>query len=894
MREIYTATARGHSSVSGFLALFLGVVLLLFASSTDTTAQTVPCSYGYSYVYVTAPTAGSTYTRGDVMTIRWYPGYVGYWYSSYPPTFAIHYSTDGGATWKIVKEGINYNDRSYNWGIPITSQFSNQWMIRVVEMPNQSWSYCAYNYAGTVGTFTVLKGCFPPTFSQQPLSQTICAGGSASFSVATDGENPTYKWRKDGNVIATTPTLSLSNVQVSQDGFYDVVVTDGCGAERASGLAKLTVNVPPTITRQPPATVYICENDRGTFSVGAVGAGKTYQWRKNGTPVPGATDSTFVIDNAVTASEGNYDCVITGSCPPSVTSGIAVLKVPTRPRITAQPSELVICTGQNGQLSATATGNNLNYQWLKDGKPVPNGINPTLTFTNYDYTMDGQYQLIITSNIPNPTGCNLQAQTRTINVVGFKPPKVVADPVGGDACVGGSTTLVVQAEGTDVTYQWYKGGTPIPNSNTFALAINNAKRTDAGDYSVRVSSTCGLSVTSAVASIAVIEQPKLTKNPTDQSLRVGDMLTLTVEASDWRSVQWMKNGTAIPGATSPTYTVEKAAVSDNGIYSAIIRNGCGGVTSGYARVSVKDPSLDRPELTLMQNTADFGEIPFGYSSDATLTGVIKNTGLAPMNVTDVAVTSGFTIVSGGAPFTLAPNETSTVVLKATPTAVGPLTGTMTVTTNAPVPTGTVALGALSVVRYSHAAGLDFESVFINKDKELCVTLTNTSAVAIKIDAATITGGNAGDYTVVSMIPMDIAASASQDVCIKFAPSATGARSASIDFASSTGGNSSLVLSGDGQVDVSVNESAEVAGISVYPNPTHDGIVIRFANSSAAGTISIVNTAGMLVATVPMTDGAQEVRWNGRDAAGSLVPSGMYAVVIRNGASTINVPLSVVR
>ncbi|MFN8003067.1 MAG: hypothetical protein U0X75_18860 [Acidobacteriota bacterium] len=84
-----------------------------------------------------------------------------------------------------------------------------------------------------------------------------------------------------------------------------------------------------------PVNQTVCEGGPASFSVTATGTGLSYQWRKNGAPISGATNSSFAIPAAAAADAGSYDVVVTGSCS-AVTSSAATLTVP----IPAQPSPL--------------------------------------------------------------------------------------------------------------------------------------------------------------------------------------------------------------------------------------------------------------------------------------------------------------------------------------------------------------------------------------------------------------------------------------------------------------------------------------------------------------------------------------------------------------------------
>ena len=62
-----------------------------------------------------------------------------------------------------------------------------------------------------------------PTITTQPQNQTVAQGGTATFSVAATAGNPlTYQWFKDGLALAgaTSATLTLTNVQPNQIGYY--------------------------------------------------------------------------------------------------------------------------------------------------------------------------------------------------------------------------------------------------------------------------------------------------------------------------------------------------------------------------------------------------------------------------------------------------------------------------------------------------------------------------------------------------------------------------------------------------------------------------------------------------------------------------------------------------
>jgi len=176
-----------------------------------------------------------------------------------------------------------------------------------------------------------------PSVSSQPASQTVDAGSSVTLKVAGAGSAPlSYQWQFNGTPIvgATASTYAMSSVQVGNAGTYTVVITNSAGSVTSQG-ATLTVNavtVAPVFAVQPQSQT-IAAGSTVVFSAAADAAPlPTYQWERNGAPIPGATSSTLVVNAATVADAGDYACVASNAGG-SPTSHVATLTVSSTPDI---------------------------------------------------------------------------------------------------------------------------------------------------------------------------------------------------------------------------------------------------------------------------------------------------------------------------------------------------------------------------------------------------------------------------------------------------------------------------------------------------------------------------------------------------------------------------------
>ncbi|MFZ9388400.1 MAG: right-handed parallel beta-helix repeat-containing protein [Chitinophagaceae bacterium] len=167
----------------------------------------------------------------------------------------------------------------------------------------------------------------PVNISVQPVSQTKCTGASVTFSV-TAANAASYQWQKNTVNIpgANAAAYTINNLALSDGGSYRVVIGgQGACPNVISDAAILTMQESVAIIVHP-ASRSVCSGTAVIFSVTATGTGLTYQWRKGGVNIPGATTATLTLNNVVSGDAGSYDVVVTGACG-TLTSNTAVLTV---------------------------------------------------------------------------------------------------------------------------------------------------------------------------------------------------------------------------------------------------------------------------------------------------------------------------------------------------------------------------------------------------------------------------------------------------------------------------------------------------------------------------------------------------------------------------------------
>lgn len=271
----------------------------------------------------------------------------------------------------------------------------------------------------------------------------------------------------------------------------------GCGSQTES----------LSITDQPPdVTGYV--NATAFFTVGAKGpAPLSFQWRKNGVAIEGATRATYTTPTLSLANNGDVYSVVVTSGKKSVTSKDAKLTIYDLPTITTQPVGQTVAVGATASFTVAATGGGtISYQWLRNDLIIAGATSATYTTAA---TVAGDDGAVFTVAVVNGAGA-VFSDPVTLKVT--SAPSIVYQPASQVTTEGRGATFSVAAVGGDLSYQWRRGTTPIDGATSAIYTTPAMTLADSGaTYSVVVTNPRG-TVTSSEVSLSVVS-PAATAPP---------------------------------------------------------------------------------------------------------------------------------------------------------------------------------------------------------------------------------------------------------------------------------------------------------------------------------------------------------------------------------------------
>lgn len=316
----------------------------------------------------------------------------------------------------------------------------------------------------------------PPVIAS-PQSAVATEGSVFSYTIQASNAPASFAASNlpDGLVFNSISGAITGVPNGGSAGTYNITL----GAANAAGTSTeqlvLVVAPPsavsPTITTQPSGTSVVV-GSTATFSVAATGTGPlTYQWKKNGNTIAGATGSTYATPATVAGDNGAFFSVVVTNGVSSVPSAPALLTVTTSTAgvsILSQPASQTAQPGQTVTFNVIAGGTgSFTYAWFRNGVPIPGQFFALLTISPVSGAHDGS---VYSVDVKNSVGSvSSVGAVLTVNT----PPQAVSDSASTQVNVSVTKTVLANdsdADGDTLTVTAV--GTPSHGS-----AVRNADDT---------------------------------------------------------------------------------------------------------------------------------------------------------------------------------------------------------------------------------------------------------------------------------------------------------------------------------------------------------------------------------------------------------------------------------
>ncbi|PTX98518.1 immunoglobulin domain-containing protein [Opitutus sp. ER46] len=353
-------------------------------------------------------------------------------------------SRDSGLTWTAANQGHSAYQRQVVWqdglgfctlgnGDLYTSPDGMTWSKRGL-------GYWSYHTASPHGLILTTSGC---------------------LGITTDGVSVSRSYLPDSG---GRPLYAGNTVFVASNG----------------GLLALSLKGPnprPLAITTQPQSQDVRVGQPAVLRVEATGTGPfSYQWRRDGTPLMGATSATLQIQAVGKLDAGDY-CVTIRNPAGSTTSAVAKLTVREGPiRIISGPASQTGAPGAGASFSVNATSDNgvpLTYQWYLNDVAIVGATDATY-LASVSARAYGRYTVKISA------GSDWVTQTTTLAPLVALQKVAPAVTLIPNATFAATVRDVIEG----VTYQWYRDGAPIVGA-VGPTYLGHAGASGSATYAVR-------------------------------------------------------------------------------------------------------------------------------------------------------------------------------------------------------------------------------------------------------------------------------------------------------------------------------------------------------------------------------------------------------------------------
>lgn len=405
--------------------------------------------------------------------------------------------------------------------------------------------------------------------------------GIVTYTLNNNNTNP-QTFTLDASGAGTLNTGNLSATDGDSDGKLDntefvyeiqsVAYSDApeCNSNLNSSVTITVSPVPTPVISFPNDQIEFCTADDTSYNPSLTGEGTFAEgtFSANGGLNINSSTGAFVPSSQ---NAGDYTITYTYPAAGGCGEGTATLDISIYEEvtITSEPYNIGICSTQDAEFSVTATGDNLTYQWYKDGSLLSGETSATLSLPVATSEDAGEYYVMVSgTNVCTPDeDSQVESEhaflTVDEDIVIIEPAEDVKVCATGEEDV--HYRFVVHANGAPLKFEWiYGDGTPVPvdgddpsgrYTTTLTpdssyggfgftvyigtLSIENVTDADEGSYAVRIDgSENGFNCSEAISNAFKLEVDPLPDGPVVSDVEYCTGETPDALTAEGENLQW--------------------------------------------------------------------------------------------------------------------------------------------------------------------------------------------------------------------------------------------------------------------------------------------------------------------------------------------------------------------
>lgn len=390
------------------------------------------------------------------------------------------------ATFTVEAEGTNLSYQwQFQWATDAPDKWSNFGSAKAASLTRNipsNWDgikvRCVLkdgNGKEAISATAVIHVTSGLQITKHPENVTVQPNQQATFSVSAEGADLKYQWQFQWptdsadtwrNFGSATSSSLTRNIPSNWDGLkVRCLVKDGTGAELPSNTALISVGDNFRITKQPESVV-VEANHQATFSVTAEGTNVSYQWQfqwptdaaDKWSNFGSATSSTLTRNIPANWNGLKVHCIVKDGTGKQIISDTADITIGSGLVITKHPESVTVAPNHQAMFTVTAQGTNLKYQWQfqwahESGEKWSNFGSATANTLarNIPANWNG---LKVRCVVSDGNGEQKTSSIAVVTVMEEDDIVIIKQPDNVTVKANAQATFEIQAQGTNLSYQW--------------------------------------------------------------------------------------------------------------------------------------------------------------------------------------------------------------------------------------------------------------------------------------------------------------------------------------------------------------------------------------------------------------------------------------------------------